>query len=213
GDSSFGRICLPPLASVEAFPPFRLRPASVSGFPLSWLNNRLPCGSWFLNSVSAVEFAGSPKFLTPSLHAYHALRWTPADPHESHQCDSSVSASGTVNTVAVRIKRHDGAVSSFGDRGLSCGLHASLCMLQLTCSVFTSAVAVATLGRSGWLILSPQGLPPCKKRQASLGALTACRSAASGAGHQLFVRRNQGAPLVGAIAGLGSFGAGFTIKV
>jgi len=145
GDSSFGRICLPPLASVEAFPPFRLRPASVSGFPLSWLNNRLPCGSWFLNSVSAVEFAGSPKFLTPSLHAYHALRWTPADPRESHQCDSSVSASGTVNTVAVRIKRHDGAVSSFGDRGLSCGLHASLCTLQLTCSVFTSAVAVGTL--------------------------------------------------------------------
>src|SRR5216117_697924 len=76
------------------------------------------------------------------------------------------------NTVAVRIKRHDGAVSSFGEYGLSCGLHVSLCTLQLTCSVFTSAVAVATLGRSGWLILSPQGLPPCKKRQASLGALT-----------------------------------------
>src|SRR5436309_13476148 len=76
GDSSFGRICLPPLASVEAFPPFRLRPASVSGFPLWWLNNRLPCGSWFLNSVSAVGFVGAPKFVTRSLPAYRALRST-----------------------------------------------------------------------------------------------------------------------------------------
>src|SRR5438094_9235748 len=30
---------------------------------------------------------------------------------------------------------------------------------------------VATLGMSGWLDLPQQGLPPCKKRQASLGAL------------------------------------------
>src|SRR5205823_6481599 len=51
--------------------------------------------------------------------------------------------------------------------------------LQLTCSVLSSSVAVATLGRSGWLILTPQGLSPCKKRQASLGALTISRSAAS----------------------------------
>src|SRR3990172_3353304 len=84
----------------------------------------------------------------------------------------SVLASDAVKNVAVCIKRNDGAVSSFGEYGLSCGLHVSLCTLQLTCSVFTSAVAVATLGRSGWLILTPQGLSPCKKRQASLGAPT-----------------------------------------
>jgi len=30
----------------------------------------------------------------------------------------------------------------------------------------------ATLGRGGWLNLTPQGLTPCKKRQALLGALT-----------------------------------------
>src|SRR2546427_5189449 len=29
--------------------------------------------------------------------------------------------------------------------------------------VSTSSVAVATLSRSGWLILTPQGLSPCKK--------------------------------------------------
>src|SRR5215813_12841739 len=90
----------------------------------------------FSASFSAEEPIGSPKFLTPSLHACHALRWTPADPREPHPCGSSVLASDTVNTVAIRIKRHDGAVSSFGDRALSCGLHASLCTLQLTRSVF-----------------------------------------------------------------------------
>ena len=136
GASSFGRTRLPPPASDEAFSPFRLRPASVSGFPLSWLNNRLPCARSFLSCVSAVESVGPPKFLTLSLHACHALRWTPADPREPHHCGSSVLASDTVNTVAIRIKRHDGAVSSFGERGLSCGLHASLCTLQLTRSVF-----------------------------------------------------------------------------
>src|SRR5216117_4004639 len=79
GASSFGRTRLPPLASDEAFSPFRLRPASVSGFPLSWLNNPMPCARSFLSCVSAVEPMGPPKFLTLSLHAYHALRWTLAD--------------------------------------------------------------------------------------------------------------------------------------
>ena len=51
------------------------------------------------------------------------------------QCDRGGLGS-TVNTVTIRFKRHDGAVSSFGDSGLSCGLHASLCTLQLTRSVF-----------------------------------------------------------------------------
>ena len=50
-------------------------------------------------------------------------------------------------------------------------------------SGLTLSVAVATLGRSGWLVLTPQGLSPCKKRQALLGALTAPRSAARRAGN------------------------------
>src|SRR5947199_66012 len=103
---------------------------------LSSINNRLPGGSSFLSFVSAKESVGPPKFLTPSLHACHALRWTPADPRKPHHCGLSVLASDTVNTVAIRIKRHNGAVSSLGERGLSCGLHASLCTLQLTRSVF-----------------------------------------------------------------------------
>ena len=36
----------------------------------------------------------------------------------------------------------------------------------------STSYAVATLGMSGWLDLTQQGLSPCKKRQASLGAPT-----------------------------------------
>jgi hypothetical protein len=43
------------------------------------------------------------------------------------------------------------------------------------CSVFASAT-IATLGMNGWLDLVQQGLSPCKKRQAKLGAPTACVS-------------------------------------
>src|SRR6266566_7116032 len=82
------------------------------------------------------EPAGSPKFLNASLHACHALRWTPADPREPHHDGPSVSASDVVKTIAVCFKRLDGAVSSFGEYGPSCGLHVSLCTLQLTCSAF-----------------------------------------------------------------------------
>jgi len=39
---------------------------------------------------------------------------------------------------------------------------------------------MATLGMGGWLALAQQGLSPCKKRQASLGALTASMSGAAG---------------------------------
>src|SRR5262249_45953770 len=52
-----------------------------------------------------------------------------------------------------------------------CGLRGALCTLHLVRSVFTSSTG-ATRGRSGGLDLAPQGLAPCKKRQASLGALT-----------------------------------------
>src|SRR5438034_8991595 len=102
GGSSFGRTRLPPLASDEAFSPFRLRPASVSGFPLSWLNNRLPCARSFLSCVSAVESVGPPKFLTLSLRAYHTLRLTLADPRGSHTHEPSSLASDSHIIVSTR---------------------------------------------------------------------------------------------------------------
>src|SRR5207244_12825213 len=57
----------------------------------------------------------------------------------------SVLASDAVKNVAVCFKRNDGAVSSFGEYGLSCGLHVSLCTLQLTCSVLARPVAATKL--------------------------------------------------------------------
>src|SRR6266853_4228644 len=117
------------------------------GFPVCGLNSRMPCRSSFRIPVSDGELAGPPKFLNASLHACHALKWTPADPRGPHHIGPSVLASATVNTVAVCFNRLDGAVSSFGEYGLSCGLHVSLCTLQLTGSVLSSSVAVATLGR------------------------------------------------------------------
>src|SRR5262245_12327971 len=71
-----------------------------------------------------------------------------------------------------------GAVSSFGECGLPCGLRGSLCTLQLFRSALHRASStVATLGMSGWLDLPQPGLAPGKKRQASLGALTPQRTA------------------------------------
>ena len=51
------------------------------------------------------------------------------------------------------------------------------CVVRLY--IFTS-FTVATLGMSAWLDLAQQGLPPCKKRQASLGALTLAFNGAHG---------------------------------
>ena len=78
-----------------------------------------------------------------------------------------------VNTIAICTMLVNGAVSSLGDCGLPCGRRDSLCTLQLFCSALlrTSSIA-ATLGMSGWLLLTQQGLSPCQKRQALLDALT-----------------------------------------
>ena len=133
GGSSFSRTRLPVAVVNPASSSFRLRPTWVRVSPCVGsiavcparcrFESRLRPGT---RRVSQVPDA--------SLHACHALRWTPADPRGPHHSGPFVLASGTVNTVAVCFKRLDGAVSSFGVRGLSCGLHVSLCTLQLTCS-------------------------------------------------------------------------------
>jgi hypothetical protein len=76
-----------------------------------------------------------------------------------------------VHTIAVCMSRDHGAVSRFRACGLPCGLRGALCTLHPCRSVRTSFTG-ATRGRSGGFDLTPQGLAPCKKRQASLGALT-----------------------------------------
>jgi len=54
--------------------PLRFRHSSVSGFPLSCLNSRIPASDAF----HAQELLGPPKFFDVSLPACHGL-WTPAD--------------------------------------------------------------------------------------------------------------------------------------
>ena len=97
--------------------------------------------------------------------------WTPADPRGPHPRGPSVWASGTLKPSPSAFSSY-GAVSSFRECGLPCGLCGSLCTLQLVRSGSQPSSPTATLGTGGWLGLTRQGLSPCKKRQASLGALT-----------------------------------------
>ena len=137
GCPSFGRTGLPRLALECGVSSFRLRFASVSGFPRPWLNNRMPCGG----SFSHPRFSRGTRRVSQVLERFSTCvprsKVDPGRPSRtSPKIGPSVLASATVNNVAVCIKRHDGAVSSFGVRGLSCGLHVSLCTLQPTCSAF-----------------------------------------------------------------------------
>ena len=94
--------------------------------------------------------------------------WTPADPRGPHPRGPSVWASGTLTPSPSAFSSY-GAVSSFRECGLPCGLCGSLCTLQLVRSGSQPSSPTATLGTGGWLGLTRQGLSPCKKRQASLG--------------------------------------------
>ena len=136
GGSSFGRTRLPVTVVNPASSSFRLRSTWVRVSPCMGSLTVCPATCRFGSRLSLGTRRVS-QVPDASLHACHALRWTPADPRGPHRIvGPSVLASATVNNVAVCIKRHDGAVSSFGEYGLSCGLHVSLCTLQLTCSAF-----------------------------------------------------------------------------
>ena len=97
--------------------------------------------------------------------------WTPADPRGPHPIGPSVVASGTLTPSPSAFSSY-GAVSSFGECGLPCGLYGSLCTLQLVRSVAQPSSPTATPGTGGWLGLTRPGLSPCKKRHVSLGART-----------------------------------------
>jgi hypothetical protein len=151
----------------------RFRLTSVSGFPLVWLSNRI---SYTTSTVPGAD--GASQVPDVSLHTCHALM-TPTDPPESHPIDSFVLASATLTTWP-------SALYCFGCNEALPDIQGSansLVAYMVPCVRFTDLVRQpqadsaigATLGRGGWLDLTPQGLAPCKKRQASLGALTVCR--------------------------------------
>ena len=109
-----------------------------------------------------------------SLHASHALRWTPADPRAAHQKNAtSVLASGALtpspsaSSGFTRLSQALGSADSPAGYVVPC--------VRFNCFVrlyIAASSTVATLGMSGWLDLPQPGLAPGKKRQASLGALT-----------------------------------------
>ncbi len=56
-----------------------------------------------------------------------------------------------VNTIAICINRYVGAVSSFRECGLPCGLRGSLCTLQLCCSALHLYLLHSCNTRYEWL--------------------------------------------------------------
>src|SRR2546425_3007852 len=132
-----------------------------------------------------------------SLHAYHALRWTPAVPRKPHQSGFSVSASGSLKPSPTALCSLTGLYQALG-RAVSLAVYVFPCV-RFNCFVrvksFESSSTVATLGMSGWLDLTQQGLTPCKKRQAALGALTAGFSRARSEAERVGCKPLLGGPL------------------
>ena len=128
-----------------------------------------PFGGAYLGLVPQ-EPSGPPTFLS-LLSTHTTLFVDPDRPSGSSPIRCLCGGFWSVQTIALCIIAAYGAVSSFRECGLPCGLRGALCTLHPCRSVCTSFTG-ATLGMSGWLDLAQQGLAPCKKRQASLGALT-----------------------------------------
>jgi len=145
----------------------RFRHSSVSGFPLPCLSSRIP----YSDASHAQEPLGPPKFFDVSLPACHGL-WTPADLHTLANSGALVLLSVCVKTLSVRNSDVEAVPALQGARH-PCGLQDTLSTLRLSCSPPSSdSASDARLDTGGWLALTRQGLSPCKRRQASLGAVT-----------------------------------------
>jgi hypothetical protein len=113
--------------------------------------------------------------------------WTPADPRKAHQCAFSVLASGPLKSSPSALGRFSPSRQITGLYQAS-GNTVSLVACVVPCVCFNclvrrfASVTIATLGMNGWLGLIQQGLSPCKKRQALLGAPTVWLSGSGGTG-------------------------------
>lgn len=140
--------------------------------------------------LSRQEPAGAPKFLCVSLRTCHALA-TPAGPPEPHHsaaplcwlpmapdCRHLLCPVSRLNWLQearsslwpIRFPVY-ASYKLFGNhwRTMKSLLWYQPSVAPLLHPFITSFLH-ATLGTSGWLNLSRQGLSPCKRRQASLGA-------------------------------------------
>ena len=115
---------------------------------------------------------GSPKFFDAPLHACHVLM-TPAGLRNLTTAIPLRGLLANVNDRRLHLQAPFGAVPDLRE------VRASLTAYMVPCVRFRpfvrfvsrlSSYGSATLGTGGWLDLTRQGLAPCKKRQACLGA-------------------------------------------
>jgi hypothetical protein len=140
----------------------RLRPTSVSRFPLAWLKIRMPCDTAFPQP----EPHGSPKFLT-LLSTHPTLFVDPGRPSEISPKKRRSLCIGFwgVNTIAICMTLFYEAVSSFGECGLPCGLRGSLCTLQLFRSALHRGFLHSCHTRYEWLV-RPSSVGTCTPQEA-----------------------------------------------
>ena len=92
----------------------------------------LPCGGASLG-LAPQERSGPPKFLT-LLSTHTTLFVDPGRPAARSPKRVLCVGFWGVKTITVCMSRANGAVSSFREGGLSCGLRGALCTLHLGCS-------------------------------------------------------------------------------
>src|SRR5215475_2843434 len=146
----------------------RFQHCSVSGFPLPCLRSCIP----YAVACAVQEPLGPPKFFDASLPACHGLR-TPADLPFLAIPDGRVLPSGAFKPSA-SAKPCRSCTSTSGC-AVTPAAYRIRCLrfahLVRRVSHHDSAMD-ARLATGGWLALTRQGLAPCKRRQAFLGAIT-----------------------------------------
>ena len=131
---------------------------------------RCPSFGWY-----TLPFRGRRWGLPGSWHLSYCVprSLTPTGPLGSHHIDPFVLASDFVTPsppAVMMITR----LHRLREDGLPCGPQDSLCTLRIFRSFALHCILLisATLDTGGWLDLTRQGLAPCKKCRALLGATT-----------------------------------------
>ena len=146
----------------------RFQHCSVSGFPLPCLRSCIP----YAVACAVQEPLGPPKFFDASLPACHGLR-TPADLHHLAIPVVRVLPSGAFKPSASATPFR--SCTSTSGCAVTPAAYRILCLrfAHLVRRVYHRDSAMdARLDTGGGLALTRQGLAPCKRRQAFLGART-----------------------------------------
>jgi hypothetical protein len=152
----------------------RFQHCAVAGLPLPCLRSCIP----YAGACAVQEPLGPPKFFTTSLPACRGLR-TPADRPLLAHAERLVLPAGAFKPSASATSAFSKLYQHFRVRGYPYGLQDTLSTLRPSCSPCPHGSAMdARLATGGWLALTRQGLAPCKRCQAFLGARTLALSRA-----------------------------------